>query len=127
MNYLRIFIVILILLLLSFVLHYVVFVRGYNQGYTYESISDSLFIVGVIGFFPAFMAQMGSYKLFYGFQYALRSFMSTDFRRKYANISDYLVDKKANTKTSLYYEFLISAGMLLIAAGILAMLWGREL
>lgn len=127
MKYIRIIIFIPSLLLLSFCLHYFIYIRRYNTGYSYDSISNSLFIVGVVFFLPALMAQIGSYKFFYGIQYALRGLFSDDFRRRYKNLSDYLLEKGPGIKTSIFTEFLISSGAILIAAIVFGMLWGRHL
>ena len=127
MNFKRFLVFLLSLLTISLVLHYLIYIRGYDQGYDYESISNSLFIIGVVGFFPAFMAQIGSYKLFHGIQFALRGFISTDFRRKFRNFSDYLIEKKMNIKTTIYSELLLSSGIVLVIALALGLLWGRQL
>ncbi len=127
MKYLRVIIFVLILLLMSLAFHYFHFIREYGQGFSYNSVSDSLFVVGIVFFFPALMAQMGSFKMFYGFQYAIRGLFSNDFRRRYRNFSDYLVEKGESIKTSIYTEVLLSTSVILIAAIIFGMLWDRSL
>lgn len=127
MKYLRVVIFVSVLLLLSLAFHYSLYIREYGQGFTYNSVSDSLFVVGIVFFFPALMAQMGSFKMFYGFQYAIRGLFSNDFRSRYRNFSDYLVEKGESIKTSIYTEVLLSSGILLISAIIFGMLWDRSL
>ncbi|GEM_PF-630021 len=127
MYYKRFFTLLFSLLLISFILHYILYVRTYDEGYNFNSVSNSLFMVGVVGFFPALMAQIGSYKLFYGFQFALRGLFSTDFRRKYRNLSDYIFEKKVDIQTSIYLELLLASGMLMLVAIIFGLLWGRQL
>jgi hypothetical protein len=112
---------------MSLAFHYFHFIREYGQGFSYNSVSDSLFVVGIVFFFPALMAQMGSFKMFYGFQYAIRGLFSNDFRRRYRNFSDYLVEKGESIKTSIYTEVLLSTSVILIAAIIFGMLWDRSL
>jgi len=127
MKYSRIITIFLSLVAVSFVVHYIVYVRGYNQGYSYDTISNALFMVGVVSFFPALMAQLGSYRFFYGFQYALRGLVSNEFRSRYRNFSDYLNEKTTKIITTIYVEFLIAAGTILASAIMFGMLWGRDL
>lgn len=127
MNYLRIIIIIFVLLLLSLGVHYLIYIRGYNTGYSYDSMSNSLFVVGVLFFFPALMAQLGSYKLFYGIQYAFRGFFNIEFRRRYKSFSDYLIEKDVNIKSTIFIEFLLSSGTIIAIAILFASLWGRQL
>jgi len=127
MDFVRAFGFLLVLLLTSFVIHYVVYVRGYEMGYSFDSISDSLFMVGVVGFFPSLMAQIGSYKVFYGFQYALRSLFSNDFRQKYRFLSDFLSEKKPHAKSTVFLELLLSSAIVLLLAILFGLMWGRQL
>ncbi len=127
MKYLRVVIFVLVLLLLALGFHYSLYTREYGQGFTYTSVSDSLFVVGILFFFPALMAQLGSFKIFYGFQYAIRGLFSNDFRRRYKNFSDYLVEKGDSIKTSIYTEVLLSSSIILISAIIFGLLWDRSL
>jgi len=84
-------------------------------------------MVGVVGFFPSLMAQIGSYKIFYGFQFAIRNFMSSDFRAKYRTLSDYLSEKGTDEKSTIYIELLITSGIILVSAILIGLLWGRQL
>lgn len=127
MKYSRIAIFVIVLLLLSLAFHYILYTRDYGQGFSYSSVSDSLFVVGVVFFFPALVIQLGSYKVFYGFQYAIRGLFSNDFRSRYKRLSDYLVDKGDSFKTAIYTEVLISTSIILISAIIFGLLWDRSL
>jgi len=127
MKFARIAIFVSVLLLLSLAFHYSLYTREYGQGFTYNSVSDSLFVVGIIFFFPALVVQMGSYKVFYGFQYAVRGLFSINFRGRYRKFSDYIADKGDGFKTSLYTEVLISTAIILISAIIFGLLWDRSL
>lgn len=127
MKFFRIPIFVFVLLILALAFHYSLYTREYGQGFTYTSVSDSLFVVGIIFFFPALVIQMGSYKVFYGFQYAIRGFFSNDFRSKHRKFSDYLIDKGESFKTHIYTEVLISTSIILITAIILSLLWDRSL
>ena len=127
MKYSRMLLVFLSLLAVSFVVHYIIFVRGYGEGYGYDSISNALFLVGVATFFPSLLAQLGSYRFFYGIQYALRGMISNEFRSRYRNFSDYLNEKTTKIITTIYTEVMLASGTVLASAIVLAMLWGREL
>jgi len=127
MNFTRIAIFTFVLLLLALAFHYSLYTREYGQGFSYNSVSDSLFVVGIIFFFPALVVQMGSYKVFYGFQYAIRGLFSNDFRGRYRKFSDYIVDKGESFKTTIYTDALLSATIILISAIIFGMLWDRSL
>lgn len=113
--------------LFSLFVHYLLYIRRYQQGYDYESVSNALFIVGVVTFFPALMAELGSYKLFYGIQYALRGIVSGEFRDRYKKFSDYLLDKSVSLKTSVYVEIMLASGVLIAASVAFAFMWGRTL
>ena len=115
------------LLLFAFVLHYLIYIRRYNQGYDYYTVSNALFIVGVLGFFPALMAELGTYQFFYGFQYAMRSMVSKQFRDRYENFSDFLIFKKMDVKATVYQDMLVAAGMIIAAAVIFGLMWSRTL
>lgn len=127
MKYSRMILMFFSLVVLSFIVHYIIYVRGYNQGYSYDSISNALFMVGVVFFFPALMAQIGSYKFFYGIQYALRGLVSHEFRSRYRNFSDYLNEKSTSIISTVYTEALISAGTILALSIVFGMLWGRHI
>ena len=127
MKYSRMLLVFLSLLAVSFVVHYIIYIRGYSEGYGLDSISNALFLVGVASFFPSLLAQLGSYRFFYGIQYALRGLISNEFRSRYRNFSDYLNEKTTKIITTIYTEVMISAGIVLASAIMFGMLWSREL
>jgi hypothetical protein len=122
MRYTRIAIFVFVLLILSLGFHFIAYPK-----FSFYSVSDSLFVVGIIFFFPALVIQIGSYKVFYGFQYAVRGLFSLDFKRRHRNFSDYLIDKGDSFKTKLYAEVLLSSSVVIVAAIILGLLWDRSL
>lgn len=115
------------MLIMMLLYHYVIYQRGYNMGYTYYSVSNSAFLIGVLGFFPGLMAASGSYKLFYGIQYALKSMVNMEFKSKHRNISDFLATKKVEIKSSIYTELLLSSSVFLLVAFISNLLWDRQI
>lgn len=127
MNYKRMLIFFAVLLLAAFLYHYMLYIRRYNAGYSFYTVSNALFLVGVIGFFPSLMAQLGTYRFFYGFQFAIRSLISSEFRSKFKTLTDYTAGKKSEMESSLYVELMIASGILLSASIALAMFWDRAL
>jgi hypothetical protein len=88
-------------------------------------MSDALFIIGALGFLPAMMMHLGTYRLFYGMQFALKSIITSSFRRKYKMFSDYLIDKNTDASSTLYLELMFASLTLIVLAIIFAASWSR--
>ncbi|QMS85345.1 DUF3899 domain-containing protein [Candidatus Xianfuyuplasma coldseepsis] len=119
------FIIILVLLVLVFLLvHYIVFIRGFSKEFgDVDALSNSLFIVGVLGFFPGLMAHLNTGQFFYGFQYSFRSVVSGDFKKRFPSLSDYIMYKKRDVRDTVYLEIMIAAALLIVASIYFAMQW----
>lgn len=115
MKFLRLILIFLALLLLSFLLH----IWIYGSAYTAQTTSDSLFVIGMLAFLPTIIAMSSSYKVFQGFNYAFRSFLSTSFRHTYPKYSDFKNQKDVQIKTTVFLEIFIASAILIIAAIIL--------
>ena len=127
MKILRFFIFLLVSLFLSWLVHYILFMRRYGYGYDFDSMSNALFIVGVIGFLPAFMMHIGTYRFFFGMQYALKSLFRPEFKKKYKMFGDYLIDKNQEANTTIYLELMFASLILIVLALIFALSWSRTI
>jgi len=116
LNTIRIVLILLGMLSVSLVLHLLI----YGSDYSYSTLSDSLFVVGIITFLPALVMQMRAYQIFYGLQYGFKSLYSRDFYKHYPRYRDYREEKDTDVKTSLFIEVMIVSGAIIIAAIILA-------
>jgi hypothetical protein len=90
-------------------------------------MSDALFIIGVMGFLPALMMHIGTDRLFYGMQYAMKSIFTNGFRQKYKVFGDYLIDKKSDASTTLYLELMLASAVLIVLSITFSLMWSRAL
>ncbi len=122
----RFIIFILILGAASFLIYYVLYMRN-GYGFKVDLASNVFFLVGVLTFLPSLMAHLETFQLFYGFQYAMRSLFSGEFRSKYRSLNDYILFKKSDEKSTVFLEMMIASGLFLIASVVFALLWDRQL
>ena len=125
MSFLRFIIFLLGSLALAWLFHLVFFIKGYNSGYSFDSMSNALFVIGVMGFLPALMMHFGTYRMFYGMQYAMKSMFKQGFREKYRLFGDYLIDKKVDAKTTIYLELMLASFLLIALSLTFSIMWGR--
>jgi len=116
MKYFRLAIIFIAILVLSLLLHLLV----YQSDFTYANISNSLFVVSIILFLPSIVAMTGAYQLFHGFRYVVKVFVSPSFRRNYPNFREYKEERQTEIKTTFFKELLIASFIILIASIILA-------
>jgi len=116
MNYFRLAIIYVAMLLISLVLHLLV----YQQDFTYANISNALFVVSIILFLPSVVAMTGAYQLFHGFRYVFKVFVSPSFRSEYPNFRDYKEERQTEIKTTFFKEVLLSSFIIMVASIILA-------
>lgn len=112
MKVLRLLLIFLSLMLLSFLSH----IWIYGSTFVAQSMSDSLFVTGMLALLPTIIAMSSSYKVFQGFNYAFRSFLSPSFRQTYPKYSDFRSEKEAKIKTSVFLEVFIASAILVVAA-----------
>ena len=127
MRLLRFLIFLTVSLGLAWLYHLIFYIDRYGTGYDFNSMSDALFIIGAIGFLPALMMHLGTFRLFYGMQYAMRSMFKAGFKERYRLFSDYLIDKKADADTTIYLELMLASLTLIVLAIIFALSWSRAL
>ena len=104
------------IMLLSLVLH--LFVYGTN--FTYESISNAMFVLGIITFLSSLIVLTGSYEVFYGIRYSLQALFTKEFRGKYPTFLEFKTEKTVTHETSFFLETIISASVIIVIAIVLA-------
>lgn len=92
----------------------------YKEIFTYESMSNALFVVGMIIFLPSLVVLTKAYEVFQGIQYSMRVLFSPNYRKLYPKYSDYKEEKSEKIKTSVFYEILIASSITVVTAIILA-------
>ena len=116
MNIIRIILILLGVLLLSLGLHLLV----YGVGFTYEHISNAMFVLGAIIFLSSLVMVTGSYEVFYGFRYSMRSLFTKDFRKHYPTFLEYKTEKEFPVNSSAFIDGIIASGIVIVVAIILA-------
>lgn len=127
MSFLRFLIFLFISLGLAWLYHFIFNIQRYGTGYSLNYMSDALFIIGAFGFLPALMMHLGTYRFFYGMQYALKSMFNTDFKQKYRQFGDFLIDKKTDASTTIYLELMFASLILIALSIVFALSWSRSL
>jgi hypothetical protein len=116
MNYFRLVIFFVSTAILAFILHLLV----YQTYFTYASVSNSLFVVGIILLLPSVVAISSAYQMFKGIQYVFKVIASPSFQRNYPRFHDYKAEKVEKSETTVFLEVLISSLVIVIIAMILA-------
>jgi len=116
MNYFRLIIIFVSTAILALLLHLLV----YQTIFTYASISNSLFVVGIILLLPSVVAMTSAYQMFKGIQYVFRVIVSPSFQREYPRFHDYKNEKVVKSETTIFLEILISSLVIVVIAMILA-------
>lgn len=116
MKQFRLAIIFLTLLVLSLLLHLLIYGSRFNIG----NAANALFVVGMITFLPTIIAMTQAYRVFQGFNYAFRSLISTAFRQTYPKFSDYKTEKDVKIKTSVFLEAFIASGLVVLIGIILS-------
>lgn len=112
----RFIIIFIVLIITAFLIHTVTdkFI------YSITSISNALFIVGIVALMPSIVALTNAYQVFHGFRYAIRAFISTSFRREYPNFRDYKEERTVSIKSSIFLEVFLASMILIVTSIILA-------
>lgn len=97
----------------------ILFLRGLET--SLQNVSDHLFVVGVIFGMPSLVAFTESFKIFYGFRYAFRVFISPNYRKTYPSFKDYKDSKKDLEKKSTFFiEFFMASFIVIVISGVLS-------
>jgi len=87
------------------------------------SLSNSLFLIGVVIFFPSVALRIGSPNLFLGFRFTVYRFINAGKKKEYESLSDYIEANKMTPKGGMINEVMILSVMMLIAAYVLSLYW----
>jgi len=107
------------LLFLASILHLLV----YQLEITLMSVSNVLFVVGIIVLLPSIIAMTSAYRVFRGMRYVVRVLISPHFKKEYPTFRDYKEEKEKEINTTLFYEFFAVALLMIITSGVLAWMW----
>ncbi len=88
--------------------------------FTLSTLSDIYFVVGIITFLPAVVAQTKAYVVFQGINYSLRALFARNFKTQYPNFRDYKEVKDTDIKTSFFTELLLSSGLIMMIGIVLS-------
>lgn len=116
MNIIRIILILLGVLLLSLGLQLLV----YGVSFTYEHVSNVMFVLGVITFLSSLIMVSGSYEIFYGFRYSMRSLFTKDFRKHYPTFLEFKTEKEVPVNSSVFIDSIIASTVVIVVAIILA-------
>ena len=112
----RIILIFLGVLVASLVIHLLV----YKVDFTYESMSNSMFVIGTILFLSSLVVLSGSYEIFHGIRYSLQALYRKDFRSQYPTFLEYKTEKTVKYKTTVFIEIVIVSIIIIVVAFILA-------
>lgn len=110
----------IILLVAAIVISLGLLLLLYNNPFTIEFISNILFVVGIVTFFPSLIAVTGAIQVTHGLRYVLRNLFDWNYRKEVKNFNEYKARKelKKENKSTVYIELLI-IGIIFIIAGII--------
>jgi uncharacterized membrane protein YGL010W len=109
-------IITVIALILSFVVHMI----AYQFDFTYYSVSDSLFVIGMILFFVGIIFITNASFIFNGLTYAFRVLWFPKFKEQYASYKDYKDEHQHKRNSFFALEALIIAFVFIGVAYILS-------
>ena len=111
----RLFISAMIFSLFVIILHTLVYGSILTK-LTEASLSNSLFVVGVLAFFPTLALRVGSANLFIGFRYSIYRFVYAGKIREYGTFSEYASGKKVTPQGGVVNEILLISLIAIIAS-----------
>jgi hypothetical protein len=91
----------------------------YGSEFTTAHLSDSLFVVGMVTFFPALVMQTRSYQVFYGMRYGFKAMFNKDFYQQYPNFRDYRETKDVQWESTVFVELMVVSAVIILAGIIL--------
>jgi hypothetical protein len=97
----------------------IMLLRGVS--FTMMNLSDHFFVVGVIIGLPSIVAITQAFRLFYGFRYAARVFITPNYRKIYPSFKDFEETKTGGEKNHTFFgEVLIASLLVIFIAGYLS-------
>jgi hypothetical protein len=116
MKFLRLIIIFVIEIALALL---IMLFRGVS--FTMTHLSDHFFVVGVIIGLPSIVAITQAFRLFYGFRYAARVFITPNYRKIHPSFKDYEETKTGGEKNNTFFgEVLIASLLVIFIAGYLS-------
>ena len=116
MKFLRLFIIFIAMLITALLIH----LAFYENYFSYETVSNSLFVIGVIMFLPAVAVTTKAYELFSGIRYVFGVLISPQYKAQYPKYSDYKKLKDVEIKTTVFYEIIIASFIIIIISIVFA-------
>ena len=117
------FIKYIIALAILMILSTFIFTTIYSFNWTYENISNSLFIINAPAFLIALMIQSGALRATLGVSYTAKAMLNTTKTKdQYDTFQDYVEEKSLKQKRDVLY-LLFAALTLIIAAFLFAQLY----
>ena len=116
----RIFIILFSILLIAF------FINIIANGFHFEliSITNGLFVAGIISFFPVLISLTNAMKLFDGLRYSVRVLFDSQYRKKYPSFRDYKTDHdKEKSDSKIFLEILLVSSFVLLVSIILTVIY----
>ena len=95
-----------------FVLAFLLHILAYQFNFTFQSISNVSFAVGMVFLLVSVVAVTNAYKVFQGINYALRTLITPSYRNKYPTYRDYKEEKSEAVSSKIFFEILIASGIL---------------
>lgn len=87
------------------------------------TLSNSLFVVGILVLFPTAAVRLGSANLFLGFRYSIYRFINSGKLKEYGSISEFIDDKRVSPKGWVINEILLVSLILVIISYMVALNW----
>jgi hypothetical protein len=89
--------------------------------FSYMSLSDAFFVIGILIGMPTIVAITQAFRLFYGFRYAFRIFVTPSYKKIHPTFNDYQQSKTdENPNQTFFAEVIISSLLMIIVAYILS-------
>lgn len=116
MKFLRLIIIFIIEIVLAL---FAMLIR--DVPFTLLNLSDHFFVVGIIIGLPSIVAITQAFRLFYGFRYAARVFITPSFRKLYPSFKDFEETKTGGEKNHTFFgEVFIASLIVILIAGYLS-------
>ena len=90
---------------------------------TETSLSNSLFVVGILTFFPTLALRVGSANLFLGFRYSIYSLVYAGKIKEYSTFSEFVGSKNVTPQGEAINEILLISLITIIASYVVALNW----
>jgi len=118
----RLLLITLLLAILGIGVHVLIYGSIFTN-VTVMSASNTLFLIGVVTFFPTLALRLGSANLFLSFRYSVYRFVNAGKVKEYNSLSEYNKANKLTPKGGIVDEVLLISIIILISAYAIALNW----